>query len=303
MPSCRKMPPDSRSCRRVLEGFGIAQPFAKRRRAQPRREDARHSEVAEQLRQQRKVGVHHEKEPFRLVRAFDVDARLARPLLQRLQLAPSERLAVIDGLAEKDLPLAEQVVHHRVRRIAVCVGLERGGQPVVQGAQDCLRAQLLDAEVAREVLRGKRNARRGAGKPNEQALERLLRRGHRVFHSEVAVAVAHEDKVAAVEDDPCKAREFVPLLFRKVGEILFQLRDGDLWFAMFQLSPSLPGCLYSMISRLNTASARPRASVYSVLGRRVDSRCATETFQQVVHLATEVALVGRSWQDFLKRVV
>jgi hypothetical protein len=107
------------------------------------------------------------------------------------------------------------------------VGLKRGGQPVVQGAQNCLRAQLLDAEVAREVLRGKRNARRGAGKPCEQALERLLRCGHRVFHSEVAVAVAHEDEVAPVEDDPCKAREFVPLLFRKVGKILFQLRDGN----------------------------------------------------------------------------
>jgi hypothetical protein len=208
--------------------------LAQRRRAQPRRENARHSEVAEQLRQQRKVGVHHKKEPFRLVCAFDVDARLARPLLQLLQLAPSERLAVIDGLAEKGLPLAEEVVHHRVRRIAVCVGLERGGQPVEKGAQNPLRARLLDAKVAREILRGERDARRGAGKPSQQAFQRCLGCGYWAFYSEVPVSVAHEDKKATVKDDPSDAGKVLAFIASEFTEVLFELFYGFACLGMSQ---------------------------------------------------------------------
>ncbi|MFS8807909.1 hypothetical protein NW837_10715, partial [Synechococcus sp. R6-10] len=103
---------------------------------------------------------------------------------------------------------------------------ERGVETVEKSAQNPLRARLLDAKVARKVFGGERNSRRCAGKPSQQAFQRCLGCGYWAFYSEVPVSVAHEDKKAAVKDDPSDAGKVLAFIASEFTEVLFELFYG-----------------------------------------------------------------------------
>jgi hypothetical protein len=113
-----------------------------------------------------------------------------------------------------------------------------------------------------------------------------------MFDGEISVAVAHEDKVAAVEDHSCETGKFVPLLFRKVGEILFQLPDGALGSAMFQRVTQHAGSLIFDNQPIEHGVGAPARQFVFGVKVRVYLRFCAERVQHFVDLAAEVALVG-----------
>jgi len=175
------------------------------RGANPRAKVAGEGEPRDEFDKEGEVGVQGEEEPFRLVRGADLEPGFGGPLLEGSELAPPERLLVVNRLGEEELPLLEELGHHPLR-----LGEHGPGEGGIEGRDGLPAPGMLGAEVAGEVFRGERGSGE-AGEPPQEVGQGRFFGGAKRLERHAAVTQPDEGEVMAIEHDAPQPAVAFPL--------------------------------------------------------------------------------------------